>query len=585
MTQQTDPIIRFENFSCGYDSERPPVLKDINLTIYPGEFVLLVGQSGSGTSTLGLCLNGIIPFVQGWTLGALTVGGIDVGESRVAELATKVGIVFQDVDGQLTNLYVRDEVTFGPENLMLPVEEVVRRAREALDFVGASGFADRFVFELSGGQKQKVVIAAVLAMQPEILFFDEPTANLDPSSSSDVFRFLARLKQQQRTVIITENKMDELTALADRMIVLGGGQIVYDGTPRALLSNHGSELQGRWGLWIPQASELELLLRQHKGLAAEPFPIHASEAIQAYSQYQFAGDSQPAGGKAVAPSWDEVLIRAEQLTYRYSDGTQALTNVSLDVRAGEVLAIVGPNGSGKTTLSQHFVGLLQPTKGSVTVFGKKTSATSTRDLTRYIGYVFQYPEHQFVKDCVEDEIAFSLQVLGLDAAEIRERVREVLAIFGLVGMEKRHPYSLSGGEKRRLSVATMVIIRPPVLLLDEPTFGQDRHNTEKMMEAVFTATAAGNETNRSTIVLVTHDMKLVAQYATRAIAMHQGQVAFDGPPGTLFEDRDLLARVNLEDPALYQIIRSLRRMGHALPALIESPIEFVNAVVTAEVRA
>jgi energy-coupling factor transport system ATP-binding protein len=584
MTEHVDPIIRFEDFSCGYSLDEPPVLNEINLAIYPGEFVLLVGQSGAGTSTLGLCLNGIIPFVQGWIRGRLTVAGLDVGEARIADLATKVGIVFQDVDGQLTNLYVRDEVTFGPENLMLPVEEVLRRSREALEFVGATPFVDRFVFELSGGQKQKVVIAAVLAMQPEILFFDEPTANLDPSSSSDVFRFLSQLKQQGHTIIITENKMDELTALADRMIVLGDGQIVYDNTPRALLSHHGYELQDRWGLWISQAAELELLLRQHKGLSAEPFPIHASEAIQAYSQYQFA-DRVPQAHGNLAASWDEVLIRTEGVSYRYADGTQALSNVSIDVRAGEVLAIVGPNGSGKTTLSQHFVGLLKPTEGSVTVFGNRTSSTSTRELTRYIGYVFQYPEHQFVKDCVEDEIAFSLQVLGVDAAEIRERVHEVLPIFGLEGKEKRHPYSLSAGEKRRLSVATMVIIRPPVLLLDEPTFGQDRRNTEKMMEAVFTATAAGDETKRSTIVLVTHDMKLVAQYATRAIAMHRGRVAFDGPPGMLFEDRDLLAQVNLEDPALYQIIRGLRQMGHGLPAMIESPIEFVNTIAGASVRA
>ncbi|MFL5807685.1 MAG: ABC transporter ATP-binding protein [Roseiflexaceae bacterium] len=584
MAEHPEPIIHFTDFSCGYDPEGPPILRHIDLAIRPGEFVLLVGQSGSGASTLGMCLNGIIPFVQGWTEGALTVGGIDVLGSRVAELATRVGIVFQDVDGQLTNLYVRDEVMFGPENLMLPVEDVVRRAQEALDFVGAAAYQDRFVFELSGGQKQKVVIAAVLAMEPDILFFDEPTANLDPSSSSDVFRFLARLKAAGRTIIIAEYKMDELTSLADRMIVLGDGQVVFDGAPRDLLRRHGSELQDRWGLWIPQAAELELLLRQRKGLYAEPFPIHAEEAIAAYSRYQFATQAQPAvPGTAGAPR-HEALIRAEHVTYRYSDGTQALSDVSVEVRAGEILAIVGPNGSGKTTLSKHFVGLLKPAAGSVSVFGKPTATTSTRELTRSIGYVFQYPEHQFVKDRVEDEIAFSLQILGCDPAEIRARVQEVLAIFGLEGMEQRHPYSLSGGEKRRLSVATMVIIRPPILLLDEPTFGQDRRNTEKMMDAVFAATAAGDQNHRSSIVLVTHDMKLVARYATRVIAMHQGRVAFDGPPSALFEDRELLTKVNLEDPALYQIIRSLRERGQPLPQLIESPSQFVDAVVGEGVR-
>jgi energy-coupling factor transport system ATP-binding protein len=388
---------------------------------------------------------------------------------------------------------------------------------------------------------------------------------------------MARLKAEQHTVIITEYKMDELAALADRMIVLGDGEIVFDGKPRDLLRDVGHELQDRWGLAIPQAAELELLLRQRHGLAVSPFPIHASEAAAAYRRYRYDPAAvAPEGAHQPVPG--EVLIRAEHVSYRYGDGTTALRDVSVDVRAGEVLAIVGPNGSGKTTLSKHFVGLLHASSGVVTVLGRPTATTPMRDLTRSIGYVFQYPEHQFVKDCVEDEISFSLQVLGVPDAEIRERVREVLSIFGLEGLERRHPYSLSGGEKRRLSVATMVIIRPPILLLDEPTFGQDRRNTERMMRAVFEATAAEDRGQRSTIILVTHDMKLVAQYATRVVAMHRGEVAFDGAPGALFEQPELLRKVNLEDPALYQIVRALRRDGHVLPALIESAEQFVAAV-------
>jgi energy-coupling factor transporter ATP-binding protein EcfA2 len=577
MAEQTAPIIQFADFSCGFAADQPPILKHITLDIYPGEFVLLVGASGSGTSTFGMCLNGVIPYVNGWIEGSLTVAGITTSRSRVAELATRVGMVFQDVDGSLTNLYVRDEVMFGPENLKLPRDEVIRRADAALAYVGAEAFRDRFVFELSGGQKQKVVLAAVLAMRPDIFFFDEPTANLDPASSSDVFRFMARLKAEQHTVIITEYKMDELAALADRMIVLGDGEIVFDGKPRDLLRDVGHELQDRWGLAIPQAAELELLLRQRHGLAVSPFPIHASEAAAAYRRYRYDPAAvAPEGAHQPVPG--EVLIRAEHVSYRYGDGTTALRDVSVDVRAGEVLAIVGPNGSGKTTLSKHFVGLLHASSGVVTVLGRPTATTPMRDLTRSIGYVFQYPEHQFVKDCVEDEISFSLQVLGVPDAEIRERVREVLSIFGLEGLERRHPYSLSGGEKRRLSVATMVIIRPPILLLDEPTFGQDRRNTERMMRAVFEATAAEDRGQRSTIILVTHDMKLVAQYATRVVAMHRGEVAFDGAPGALFEQPELLRKVNLEDPALYQIVRALRRDGHVLPALIESAEQFVAAV-------
>lgn len=570
-----EPIIRFERFSCGYTRGGAPVLKDVDLEIFPGEFVLLVGRSGSGTSTLGLCLNGIIPFVQGWTEGSLTIAGVNVAGSRVAELATHVGIIFQDVDGQLTNLYVRDEVMFGPENLRLPPADVERRARDALGFVGAANYAERFVFELSGGQKQKVVIASVLSMEPEILFLDEPTANLDPRSSSDVFRFLSQLKRQAKTLIITEYKMDELVSLADRMIVLADGGVVLDGTPREVIGRHAQELQDSWGLWIPQAAELELMLRRRKGLEAEHFPVHSAEAVRLYRGYRFDEHARP---PAVAAAAGDTLILADHVTYRYTDGTTALSDVSVEVRAGEILAIVGPNGSGKTTLSKHFVGLLKPTKGKVAVFGKDTVSTSTREVTRRVGYVFQYPEHQFVKDTVEGEVRFSLQALGVGEAEIGERAKEVLAIFGLEGLEKRHPYSLSGGEKRRLSVATMVIMRPDVLLMDEPTYAQDRRNTEKMMEAVLKATASDAETRRSTIVLVTHDMKLVADYATRVVAMHEGHVVFDGPPTSLFADRDLLVTVNLEEPPLFRIVRELREAGCAVPSHIASPAEFVAAV-------
>lgn len=571
-----DPIIRFEHFSCGY-VKGAPILRDITLDIFPGQFVLLVGQSGSGTSTLGSCLNGIIPLVQGWTEGSLTVAGINAANSRVAELATHAGVIFQDVDDQLTNLYARDEVMFGPENLMLPAEEVERRAWKALEFVGATDCAERFVFELSGGQKQKVVIAAVLGMEPEILFLDEPTANLDPRSSSDVFRFLSQLKRERRTLIITEYKMDELVSLADRIIVLADGEVRFDGEPREVIEQHGQELQERWGLWIPQAAELEIMIRQQKGRHAEPFPVHTSEAVDRYRAYRFEALPEP-NGDSSSEVQGEVLIRASDVSYRYSDGTIALANASVEVRAGEILAIVGPNGSGKTTLSKHFVGLLKPTSGKVMVFGKDTSTTSIRELTRYVGYVFQYPEHQFVKDSVGAEVRFSLQALGVEDSEIGPRVQEVLAIFGLDGLEDRHPYSLSGGQKRRLSVATMVIVRPRVLLMDEPTFAQDRRNTERMMEAVLTATAVRAGNLGSTIVLITHDMKLVADYATRVVAMHEGAVAFDGSPRQLFADRELLEKVNLEEPALFGIVRGLREAGSPVSPHVASAVDFVASI-------
>jgi energy-coupling factor transport system ATP-binding protein len=268
----------------------------------------------------------------------------------------------------------------------------------------------------------------------------------------------------------------------------------------------------------------------------------------------------------------------ERVGFRYEDGTVALKDVSFRIAQGEKVAIVGPNGSGKTTISKHFVGLLKPSQGRVLVDGKDTRKSSTRDLARRIGFVFQNPEHQFVSDTVRAEVAFSLGQLGLDEAEIKRRVEHELSVFNLNGLTDRHPFSLSGGERRRLSVATMIIARPEVLILDEPTYGQDKSNTVRMMESLFQALAEEESAAGITLVLVTHDMKLVAGYAERAIVMREGSVAFDGGTDQLFLDPDLLRAANLEYPPLFELSRALRERGANLPSSLLRPEDFVNAV-------
>ena len=575
-TPESDVIITFDHFSAWYDRRRAPVLRDLTFEVRRGEFVLLLGASGAGKSTLGLCLNGIVPHVQGVTEGDVIVARHRVRDWPVSVLGSKVGIIFQDVESQLCMLYVRDEVAFGPENMRVPSEEVEQRVRESLQFVGLEGYEDRFVFELSGGQKQKVAIASVLAMRPEILFLDEPTANLDPRSTMELVQLIGRLRRDH-TIFIFENKVDQLAAIADRLLVLQNGALAFDGPVRQVIEEHGAALVEDLGVWIPQVSEVELGLRHRKHIRSAVFPLSLSEAVAEYAPLLFhadpAHDAPVSLGTATTP-----IIEAKRVGFRYDDGTVALRDVSFTIRPGERVAIVGPNGSGKTTLSKHFMGLLRPTQGRVLVDGVDTRKSSTRDLSRRIGFVFQNPEHQFVRDTVRDEVAFSLRIKGLDEEEIARRVEREIDLFNLKGLEDRHPFSLSGGERRRLSVATMIIARPEVLVLDEPTYGQDKSNTVRMMESLFTALGEVNSARGITLILVTHDMKLVAGYAERVIVMRGGSVAFDGTTGRLFLDPDLLRQTNLEYPPLFELSRELRERGATLPASLLRPEDFVASV-------
>jgi energy-coupling factor transport system ATP-binding protein len=555
------------------------VLSDLTLDIRAGEFILLLGRSGAGKSTLGLCLNGFVPHVKGETEGELVVAGHRVKEWPVSVLGSKVGLIFQDVESQLCMLYVRDEVAFGPENLCVPSAEVEQRVRDALQFVGLQGYENKFVFELSGGQKQKVAIASVLAMRPEIMFLDEPTANLDPRSTNEVIELIGKLRRDH-TIVIFENKVDQLAALADRLVVLDRGRLAFEGPPREVLEEHGEVLANELGVWIPQVSEVELGLRQRKHISAPRLPLSLPEAIDAYAPLHFESNHRQAAAVPAAPG--PPLIQVQDVSFRYDDGTVALKDVAFTIRQGETVAIVGPNGSGKTTISKHFVGLLKPTSGMVRVDGKDTRKTSTRELSRRIGFVFQNPEHQFVRDSVRDEVAFSLRLLGVDEAEIARRVDHELEIFNLTGLEDRHPFSLSGGERRRLSVATMIIARPEVLVLDEPTYGQDKSNTMRMMESLFAALAVEGSARKITLVLVTHDMKLVARYAQRAIVMKAGTVAFDGETSALFLDPELLREANLEYPPLFELSRALRARGASVPESLMQPEDFVAAVQAPE---
>jgi energy-coupling factor transporter ATP-binding protein EcfA2 len=541
------------------------VLKGIDLTLRQGEIKLLLGPSGSGKSSLALTLNGLIPHqLDADTRGTVTVAGRDTAEADVEWLTTKVGMLFQDPESQLATLTVVDEVAFGLENLRVPPEEMRPRIEGALRQVRLDGLEERDTSALSGGQKQRLALASTLAMGVEVLVLDEPTANLDPEGTADFFDLLRHLKEQGATVLIIEHKLDELITQVDSIAVLGDdGTIAADGPPREVLRDN-RDLLARLGVWIPQVSDLANRLARC-GITLEPYPLTVGEAAEALGQVV---PVKPANGPAARTPLPngrsaEPLIEIRGLTYRYPEGAQALRGVNLTVPKGEFYALLGPNGSGKTTLAHHLIGLKRPPRSTVFLGGEDVAHMPAAALSRSVGYVFQNPEHQFVALNVRDELAFSLHARRVPETEILARVQALLQDFGLEEQANSNPFQLSQGQKRRLSVATMLAVEPDVLILDEPTFGQDMENAERIAQQLARLNSAG-----TTIVVITHDMKLVGECAHRAGVLVAGETAFEGSPRELFSRPDLLERANLAPPPLFDLSRMLAAERPGFPALM-----------------
>jgi energy-coupling factor transporter ATP-binding protein EcfA2 len=570
----TEPIVSVSDLAYCYQGEDERVLDAVDLQVHPGEFVLVIGPSGCGKSTLALCLNGIIPTVLGGRIkGRVHVEGIDTRESTVFELGTKIGIVFQDPDAQLCNLYVEEEVAFGPANLMMDKDEVLKRVESALRDVGEREIRHKLIYEISGGQKQRVAIASVLAMEPNILLFDEPTANLDPLGAVQIFDLMKRINQEMGiTIIVIEHNVDSVMCHADRLILMEQGTIRYNGPPRELMQERGRFILDDLGLRIPQVCELGLVMEK-KGIPLRPFPLTVQEAAEAISQHRDRLKFLPKPSAVPRPNESGPVIQTYGLNFVYPDGTHAVKDVSLDMDRGDVVSIIGKNGSGKTTLTSLFVGLNKPTSGKGTVCGLDLATASIRELTSKVGYVFQYPEHQFVEDTVYKEVAFSLKAQKRPEEEVDTRVRQVLELLGLEQERDKHPLRLSMGQKRRLSVATMLILNTDVLILDEPTTGQDRKNIDNIMQIMMDSNKLG-----TTIILITHDMNLVAKYSNRILVMDEGEAVFYGSKGDFFRDFFQIRSSTLVLPEIYELARLLEEKGICQLPEVSTVEDFASTV-------
>jgi energy-coupling factor transport system ATP-binding protein len=534
------PLLRVRDVAITHEGADAATPRAVSFDVAPGEVVLLLGPSGSGKSTLALALNGLIPHALPARVdGTVEVAGVATTDTSVAVLSTHVGMVFQDPDAQLVTGTLLDEVAFGLENLRVPADEVVRRAEEALRRVGLWERRAENPDRLSGGGRQRLSIACALAMGSPLLVLDEPTANLDPTGIDDVYASLADLSGDHAIVLI-EHNLDAAVGFVDRVVALDGeGRLVLDG-PIGILREHAAELHAL-GVWLPTSTLAALRLRD-AGYAFEPLPLTPAELRASLDATPApAGVGRTSTGDEPPPSASEPpLITVRDLTVSRGH-SEILHGVSLDVRRGEFLAVVGENGAGKTTLVQAVAGVVPPPRGHIRVDGIDPGRSSARELAGHIGFVFQNPEHQFIANTVYDELAHGLH----HTPEAAARVSDMLERFGLAGKKRLHPFLLSGGQKRRLSVGTALIAGAPVLALDEPTFGQDRERADELLAILDELHRAG-----TTVIVVTHDMQLVAEHATHTAVLSGGPLIAHGTTAEVFADHDLIERAGLRRPPL-----------------------------------
>jgi len=596
-------LISIKNLTFYYSGGDKPSLRDINLEIHDGEFVLLTGPSGGGKSSLCRCLNGLIPhFYGGKITGKVEVNGLDVTKHSTKELATMVGMVFQDPENQLVAMDVDSELAFGLENLAFAKEVIARRIEEALDTVGIASLRHRATSELSGGEKQRVAIASVLALYPDILVLDEPTSELDPKGAEDVLNVVERLNDELGiTVILVEHRLDRVVAHSDRVIVLENGMITADGGPRSILSD-GRVSQS--GVGIPPIIKLAQAVKS-KGMSlrvkrsnlddntpltvkegrialaktlrhSKPFASRHSEhpslslraeGVAILRPFAIAqGDNKESViASETKQSHLKPLIEVKKLWHAYPDGFVAVKDIDLKVCPGEFVAIMGRNASGKTTLVRHFNSLLKPTKGDVILDDINTREATVAELSRKVGYVFQNPNDHLFCDTVEEELAFTLNNLEVKGEEAESLIGQTLERFDLMQYRYQYPRFLSGGEKQRVALASILVAQPQVIILDEPTRGMEYRLKAELMKFLDQYRREGRA-----VILVTQDVEIAAEFSDRVVLLSEGKIVVDGPK------REVLSRALLFSPQINRLAQALKSYG--VPDNILTADEMIEAL-------
>ena len=540
------PIISFRNFSFQYRAQKRPTLTDINLEIYPGERVLIAGPSGSGKSTLAGCINGLNPFSNhGACTGTLTVDGVDAPHSSLFELSAHVGTVLQDPDGQFIGLTVGEDIAFALENSCTPQDEMHAITRHAAELVGIENHLGYAPHELSGGQKQRVSLAGVMVDQVKILLFDEPLANLDPATGKQAIELIDEIqKKTDTTVLIIEHRLEDvLWRNVDRIVLVNGGTILADLRPDELLSG---SLLAENGIREP----LYVTALRYAGVDITPdkHPAHVDSLVLDDTDTQKLRDWFTARPRPAAQPEREPLLEVKGLSFGYQKGQQTLRDVSFSIGKGEMVSIVGRNGAGKSTLSKLICGFETPDAGEIFLNGKPLAEENIRRRAQHIGYVMQNPNQMISKTMIYDEVALGLQRSGLTEEQIREKVEATLRVCGLYPFRNWPISALSFGQKKRVTIASVLVLDPELILLDEPTAGQDfRHYTD-IMEFLRGLNARG-----VTVVMITHDMHLMLEYTRRALVFCDGRLIADRTAAAVLCDPALVEQAALKETSLYTL--------------------------------
>jgi energy-coupling factor transport system ATP-binding protein len=547
-------ILSTQHLSYTHAGGTDYALKDINLEIEEGDFTLIAGPTGSGKSTLALCLTGLIPQVIGGEMkGRVVVDGRDTKHYEVYQMAQFIGLVFQNAENQLCSLDVEGEISFGPENLGLPRAEIERRVKNALKAVNLDDLRRKYTFNLSGGEKHKTVIASSLSMLPKILVLDEPFSELDPVGCREILLTLKRLNEEYGiTVILIEHKLEHVLGFAKSAMLLKDGEIVASGPTSEVFK------QGRLDEWldlrVPEALKLsqELVKRgimPNLALTTDEFEASMPTSAFAHASQKSSNPfSRTWQGEKTGS--DNAVIRVEGLSYSYFDGTPALKDVNIRIVPGEFITILGSNGAGKTTLARLMAGQLKSAKGKIYLKGEDVTKQGKADLARVVGYTFQNPDCQLFCKTVRDEIAFGPRHLNLEKEEVEARVENTLRMMQLEQFKDRDPQTLSRGQKIGVAVASVLAMKPEVLVLDEPTLGQDFRRIRSLVRMLKSMSSGG-----LALVVITHDVNFAAEHSSRVVIMKDGIILLDGEPHAILSQEDVLRSANLEPPASVRLSR------------------------------
>ncbi len=522
----TTPPLLIENLSFRYRSRSELALKNINLRVEAGQVLLIAGASGCGKTTLARCINGLIPrSYKGELTGRILIQGQDIRAISLARISQLIGTVLQDPERQILGTKVLNEVAFGLENLQLSRKEILQRVDAALERLKISHLRERETFHLSGGEKQKVALAGVLAMQPSLLMLDEPLASLDPASAQETLDIVRQLADEGMTILLIEHRVEDVLRIApEQTIYMTGGEIRYFG-PTAGLEE------------AVDYSEIKL---------------PAEKIIQRAARTRPTPPPPPRlTGRSTTSS--RPLVRFENVSFGYETERSVLQGINLSIHPGEIVAILGPNGAGKTTLVKHAIGLLKPKSGKVWIDEQDTHSLSVAQIAGQLGYVFQSPSHMLFAPTVREELSFGPTNLNHKPEAIAQQVQEALQIVNMSGMENIAPLSLSFGQQKRVSIAAILAMRSRILVMDEPTAGQDYRNYMQFMDAIM------QMPNFDAILFITHDVDMAVIYATRVLLVNNGQIVADGSPAEVLSDFDRL-RANRVVPTSL-LLANLQRRG------------------------